>query len=210
MPAIAHELGAYDQLSWIVAAYLITSTISTPVYGKLSDIYGRRRLLITRIVFFIAPSLLCAAAQSLARLIGLRALQGLAGGGLMALTQAAIADVCHHASEAATSSTYPLFGPSPRCTGRSSAASWPGTFHGAGYSGSICRSARSRSWCAITHCAGCRRSCMSACRGSIFSACSCSQERFRSYCSPSDGAATSIPEGPTKFWALSAKGFCDF
>src|SRR4051794_22805143 len=61
VPAIAHELGAYDQLSWIVAAYLMTSTISTPVYGNLSDIYGRRRLLITCIVFFIATSLLCAA-----------------------------------------------------------------------------------------------------------------------------------------------------
>src|SRR5215213_9520028 len=65
VPAIMHELGAFDQLSWIVAAYLITSTISTPVYGKLSDIYGRRRLLITCLGLFIATSLLCAAAQSL-------------------------------------------------------------------------------------------------------------------------------------------------
>jgi len=76
-----------------VAAYLITSTISTPVYGKLSDIYGRRRLLITCIVFFISTSLLCAVAQSLGQLIWFRALQCLAGGGLMALTQAVIADV---------------------------------------------------------------------------------------------------------------------
>ena len=58
VPAIASELGGYEQLSWIVAAYLITSTISTPVYGKLSDIYGRRRLLIICIGFFIATSLL--------------------------------------------------------------------------------------------------------------------------------------------------------
>jgi EmrB/QacA subfamily drug resistance transporter len=93
VPAIAQELGAYGQLSWIVAAYLITSTISTPVYGKLSDIYGRRWLLIICIAFFIVTSLLCAAAQSLNQLIWFRALQGLAGGGLMALTQAAIADV---------------------------------------------------------------------------------------------------------------------
>lgn len=76
-----------------MAAYLITSTISTPVYGKLSDLYGRRRLLTTCIVFFIATSLLCAAAQSLRQLIWFRALQGLAGGGMMALTQALIADV---------------------------------------------------------------------------------------------------------------------
>jgi EmrB/QacA subfamily drug resistance transporter len=93
VPAIAQELGAYEQLSWIVAAYLIASTISTPVYGKLSDIYGRRRLVVICILFFIAASLLCAVAQSLSQLIWFRALQGLAGGGLMALTQAAIADV---------------------------------------------------------------------------------------------------------------------
>ena len=93
VPAIAQELGAYEQLSWTVAAYLITSTISTLVYGKLSDIYGRRQLLIICIVFFIATSLLCATAQSLSQLIWFRALQGLAGGGLMALTQATIADV---------------------------------------------------------------------------------------------------------------------
>jgi MFS family permease len=93
LPAIASELGAYSQLSWIVAAYLITSTISTPIYSKLSDIYGRRRLLIVCIALFIATSMLCAVAQSLNQLVWFRALQGLGGGGLMALTQAAIADV---------------------------------------------------------------------------------------------------------------------
>lgn len=69
LPAIGSELGAYSQLSWVVAAYLITSTISTPVYGKLSDLYGRRRLLLTCIAIFIATSMLCAAAQSLDQLI---------------------------------------------------------------------------------------------------------------------------------------------
>jgi len=93
LPAIASDLGAYKQLSWIVAAYLITSTISTPVYGKLSDIYGRRRLLLTCIALFIVTSALCAVSRSLDQLIMSRALQGLGGGGLMAVTQAAIADV---------------------------------------------------------------------------------------------------------------------
>lgn len=93
VPAIGHDLGAYTQLSWIVAAYLITSTISTPIYAKLSDIYGRRRLLITCLAAFIVTSMACGAAQSLNALIWFRALQGLGGGGLMALTQAAIADV---------------------------------------------------------------------------------------------------------------------
>ena len=93
LPAIGSELGAYSQLSWIVAAYLITSTISTPIYSKFSDIYGRRRLLIVCIGLFIGTSMLCAVAQSLNQLVWFRALQGLGGGGLMALTQAAIADV---------------------------------------------------------------------------------------------------------------------
>lgn len=93
IPAIASDLGSYAGVSWVVAAYLITTTISTPVYGKLSDIYGRRRLLIACLAVFIATSLLCAAARSLSQLIWFRALQGLGGGGLMALTQAAIADV---------------------------------------------------------------------------------------------------------------------
>lgn len=93
LPAIGSDLHAYDQLSWVVAAYLITSTISTPVYGKLSDVYGRRRLLIGSIAVFIATSILCAMARSLNQLIWFRALQGLGGGGLMALTQASIADV---------------------------------------------------------------------------------------------------------------------
>jgi EmrB/QacA subfamily drug resistance transporter len=93
LPAIASDLGAYAQLSWIVAAYLITSTISTPIYAKLSDIYGRRHLLLACIAVFILTSMLCAAARSLDQLVWFRALQGLGGGGLMALTQAAIADV---------------------------------------------------------------------------------------------------------------------
>ncbi len=93
LPAIANDLGAYKQLSWIVAAYLITSTISTPIYGKLSDIYGRRRLLLVCIALFLITSVFCALSGSLNQLIVARALQGLGGGGLMALTQAAIADV---------------------------------------------------------------------------------------------------------------------
>lgn len=93
VPAMARDLGSYTGLSWIVAAYLISSTVSTPVYGKLSDIYGRRRLLVTCLGLFIVTSLLCGAARSLHQLIWFRALQGLGGGGLTALSQASIADV---------------------------------------------------------------------------------------------------------------------
>ena len=93
VPAIATELGAFGHLSWIVTAYLLTSTAVTPIYGKLSDMYGRRVLLVFALLVFIAASVLCAIAHSLPFLIGARAIQGIGGGGLMAMSQAAIADV---------------------------------------------------------------------------------------------------------------------
>ena len=93
VPAIATELGAFGHLSWIVTAYLLTSTAVTPIYGKLSDMYGRRALLLPALALFIVASMLCALATSLPMLIAARALQGVGGGGLMAMAQAAIADV---------------------------------------------------------------------------------------------------------------------
>ena len=93
VPAIAADLHGFDHLSWIVSAYLLTSTSAMPVYGKLSDIYGRRALLLPAIVLFCIASALCALSQSLLQLIVFRALQGIGGAGLMAMAQAAIADV---------------------------------------------------------------------------------------------------------------------
>jgi len=93
VPAIAGDLGAFGHLSWIVTAYLLTSTAATPIYGKLSDIYGRRAMLLPALVLFIAASLICGFAQTLPQLIGARALQGLGGAGLLSMAQAAVADV---------------------------------------------------------------------------------------------------------------------
>src|SRR3984885_7900558 len=93
VPAMAADLNGFGHLAWIVSAYLLTSTAATPIYGKLSDIYGRRALLLPAIVIFVIASVLCAMAQSLLQLILARALQGLGGAGLMAMAQAAIADV---------------------------------------------------------------------------------------------------------------------
>ena len=93
VPTIAAELHAFGHLSWIVSAYLLTSTAATPIYGKLSDMYGRRALLLPALALFIVASILCALSQSLMQLIAFRALQGLGGAGLMAMAQAAIADV---------------------------------------------------------------------------------------------------------------------
>ena len=93
VPAIAADLHGFSHLAWVVSAYLLTATAATPVYGKLSDIYGRRALLLPAIVLFVVASLLCGTAQTLGQLIAARALQGLGGAGLMAMSQAAIADV---------------------------------------------------------------------------------------------------------------------
>jgi EmrB/QacA subfamily drug resistance transporter len=93
LPVISRELGGAEQLSWIVAGYLLTSTAATPIYGKLSDLYGRRALLRVAITVFVLASLLCGAAQTMPQLIVARALQGMGGGGLMTLAQATVADV---------------------------------------------------------------------------------------------------------------------
>jgi EmrB/QacA subfamily drug resistance transporter len=93
VPAIAADLGAFGHLSWIVTAYLLTATAFTPIYGKISDMVGRRACLLPALVVFIVASILCALSTSLWQLIAFRALQGVGGAGLMSMAQAAIADV---------------------------------------------------------------------------------------------------------------------
>ena len=93
LPTIVGDLGGISHLSWVVTAYLLASTIVTPLYGKLGDLYGRKRVLQTAIVLFLIGSALCGAAQNMTELIGFRALQGLGGGGLMVTTVAVIGDL---------------------------------------------------------------------------------------------------------------------
>ncbi|MGH7123783.1 MAG: MDR family MFS transporter [Stellaceae bacterium] len=92
LPTMAADLGGVEHLSWVVSIYLLTTTVSTPIYGKLSDLYGRRPLLLTAIVIFLLGSALAALSQTMPQLIGARALQGLGGGGLITLAQTVIAD----------------------------------------------------------------------------------------------------------------------
>ncbi|HLJ20093.1 MAG TPA: MDR family MFS transporter [Stellaceae bacterium] len=92
LPTMAAELGGVEHLSWVVSVYLLTTTVSTPIYGKLSDLYGRRPLLLIAIGIFLLGSALAALAQTMPQLIGARALQGLGGGGLITLAQTVIAD----------------------------------------------------------------------------------------------------------------------
>ena len=93
LPGIAAELKTAEHMSWVVSAYLLTSTAATPIYGKLSDLYGRKLMLQTAISIFLITSLLCGLAQTMTELIAYRALQGLGGGGLLAMAHATVADV---------------------------------------------------------------------------------------------------------------------
>src|SRR5256886_17111456 len=93
LPTIVSDFGGLSQLSWIVTGYLLTSTVSTPLWGKLGDLYGRNRLFQAAIVLFLLGSALCGLSQNLAELILFRGLQGLGGGGIFVLSQAIIADV---------------------------------------------------------------------------------------------------------------------
>jgi EmrB/QacA subfamily drug resistance transporter len=93
LPAMAGELHGIEYMSWAVSAYLLTSTASTPIYGKLSDLYGRRPLFVSAIAIFLLGSIICGVAQSMGMLIGGRAIQGLGGGGLLSLSQTIMADL---------------------------------------------------------------------------------------------------------------------
>lgn len=93
LPRIVSDLGGVSHLSWIVTAYLLSSTIVTPLYGKISDLYGRKFIFQFAIVLFLVGSALCGLSQNVYELIGFRALQGLGGGGLFALVLAIIGDV---------------------------------------------------------------------------------------------------------------------
>jgi len=93
LPTITSELGGLAQLSWVVTAYLLASTASTPIWGKLSDLYGRKIMLQSSVIIFLIGSVLAGMSTTMGQLIGTRAIQGIGGGGLMVLVLAVIADV---------------------------------------------------------------------------------------------------------------------
>jgi EmrB/QacA subfamily drug resistance transporter len=93
LPTIVGDLGGLNHLSWVVTSYLLTSTISMPLYGKLGDLHGRKRLFQLAIVVFLAGSALCGLSQNMAELIVFRGLQGVGAGGLMVGALAIIGDL---------------------------------------------------------------------------------------------------------------------
>jgi EmrB/QacA subfamily drug resistance transporter len=93
LPTIVGDLGGLDHIAWVVTAYLLTSTTSAPIYGKLSDLYGRKRLYQFAIAVFVLGSVLCGLSNDIGQLIAARAVQGLGAGGLMVLSMAIIGDI---------------------------------------------------------------------------------------------------------------------
>ena len=93
LPGIVSELGGLAHLSWVVTAFLVASTATTPLYGKLSDSYGRRALFFVAVGIFLAGSALCGLAQGMGQLIAFRAVQGLGAGGLITLSQTTVGDL---------------------------------------------------------------------------------------------------------------------
>ena len=93
LPRIVGDLGGVSHLSWVVTAYILASTITTPFYGKLGDMYGRKKLFIFAIVLFLIGSALSGLSSSMAELIMFRALQGLGAGGLMVGAMATLGEI---------------------------------------------------------------------------------------------------------------------
>ena len=156
LPLISRDLGDVQNLPWVATAYLLAATTATPLYGKASDIYGRRVMLLLGIATFVAGSIACALAPSMLVLVLARGLQGLGGGGLISLSQTIIADIVSPKERGRyqvriASDFWP-----PASPGLISAASWRRISTGRRSSGSMCRSGFWPSASPTACCASCR------------------------------------------------------
>ncbi|MFJ5298888.1 MDR family MFS transporter [Pseudomonas sp. NPDC088368] len=93
MPAISAQFMDFDLLAWVISAYMVALTVAVPIYGKLGDLYGRRRLMLFGLGLFTLASLFCAMAQSMEQLVLARVLQGIGAGGMVSVSQAIIGDI---------------------------------------------------------------------------------------------------------------------
>lgn len=145
LPTIVSDLGGLKHLSWVVTAYLLASTAATPLWGKLGDMYGRKKLFQSVIVIFLIGSALCGLSRSMGELIAFRALQGLGGGGLIVLSMAIVGDIVPPRDRGRYQGCSGRSSVRAACSGRCWAGcSWTPSA-GAGCSTSTCRWASSRS-----------------------------------------------------------------
>lgn len=93
MPAISAQFSDIDLLAWVISAYMVSLTVAVPIYGKLGDLYGRRKLMLFGLGLFTLASLFCGMAQSMEQLVLARVLQGIGAGGMVSVSQAIIADI---------------------------------------------------------------------------------------------------------------------
>ena len=93
MPQIVGQLGGFDLFSWVFTAYLLTQAVTIPIYGRLADIYGRKRMLLVAITLFLIGSVLCGARRSMIALVLFRVVQGVGAGGLLPIAQTVVGDL---------------------------------------------------------------------------------------------------------------------
>ena len=93
IPRIVADLGGFDRITWVTGAYLVASTTSVPIVGRLSDLYGRKLFYMTGIAVFLVGSVLCGLSQTMEQLIAFRAIQGLGGGVLLSISFVIVADL---------------------------------------------------------------------------------------------------------------------
>src|SRR5438067_154576 len=93
MPTVIGQIGGIQLYGWVFSAYLLTSTVTVPIYGKLADLFGRKPVLLAAIAIFMVGSMLCGQAQTMTQLIVFRLLQGLGAGGVLPITQTVLGDV---------------------------------------------------------------------------------------------------------------------
>ena len=93
MPAISAQFKDVSQLAWVISGYMVAMTVAVPIYGKLGDLYGRRRLMLFGMGLFTLASLFCGLAQNMEQLVLARIIQGIGAGGMISVSQAIIGDI---------------------------------------------------------------------------------------------------------------------
>ena len=110
MPTIARDLNGYNLISWIFSAYLLTSAVSTPIYGKLSDLFGRKKIITIGILIFLVGTTLSGLSRDMVQLIIFRAIQGLGSGAILTLTYTIIGDLFDTSEKAKMQGFLSMFG----------------------------------------------------------------------------------------------------